>query len=189
MPAQRLIGTEPNQVPLNQMLGRMAFVDPDAVPPLTGTTFSGTTFSGASNLSSGTYGLSNGAESAPALYFAGDVDLGMYRDSGTGAWGFVFGGLTQLQITDAVAPLKERYASALYPVVTEADIGPDPDEISLNGMLGLLAFENEVGTLRPASSVPVYALDINFEYVSDTSLKIRMRGADGTVRSVTLTLA
>ena len=35
MPAQRLIGTEPNQVPLNQMLGRMAFMDPDNLGPIT----------------------------------------------------------------------------------------------------------------------------------------------------------
>lgn len=168
MPAQRLIGTEPNQVPLNQMLGRMAFADPGALPPL---------------------GLSDGSASAPSLYFAGDVELGMYRDTGTGAWSFVAGGLTQLQITDAVAPLKERYDTAFYPLVTEADIGSEPDEISLNGMLGELAFQNEVGTIRPAGSPPVTALDINFEYVSDTSLKIRLRGADGTVRSVTLTLA
>lgn len=168
MPAQRLIGTEPNQVPLNQMLGRMAFVDPGAVPPL---------------------GLGDGSTSAPALYFAGDVELGMYRDTVAGAWNFLAGGLTQLQITDAVAPLKERYDTALYPLVTEADIGSGPDEISLNGMLGELAFQNEVATIRTSATAPQGALDINFEYVSDTSLKIRLRGADGTVRSVTLTLA
>lgn len=167
MPAQRLIGTDPDQISLNGMLGRMAFLDPRALPEL---------------------GLASGSEGAPSLYFTEDVDLGMCRVAAN-TWGIVAGGLVQVRINDGTAPLEERYATAFHPVVTGVDIGSDPDEISLNGMLGLLAFEDEVTKLRPSGSTPVDNLDINFEYVSDTSLKIRMRGADGTVRSVTLTLA
>jgi hypothetical protein len=34
MPTKRLIGSDPNQVSLNGMLGRMAWLDPEALPPL-----------------------------------------------------------------------------------------------------------------------------------------------------------
>ena len=59
-----------------------------------------------------------------------------------------------------------------------ADIGTDPNEI-LNQHLGKQAFVDEVGTVIPSASTPQRNKDINFEYVSDTSIKIRMRGAIG----------
>jgi hypothetical protein len=85
--------------------------------------------------------------------------------------------------------VRESSLATAYPVVTQFDIGTDPNQVPLNGLLGTLAFEDELSNLRPAGSTPVSNLDINFEYVSDTSIKIRMRGSDGTVRSTTLTLA
>ena len=68
-------------------------------------------------------------------------------------------------------------------------VGTAPNEIPLNQYLGQQAFVDEVGTVRPSATEPQANKDINFEYVSDTSIKIRMRGADGTVRSTTLTLS
>ena len=56
-------------------------------------------------------------------------------------------------------------------------------------MLGRLAFQDELASLIPAQTVPGGAKEINFEYVSDTSIKVRMRGSDGVVRSATLTLS
>jgi hypothetical protein len=84
--------------------------------------------------------------------------------------------------------IRETVSSVPYPVVSQPDIGTDPNQVPINGFLGTLAFEDELSNLRPAGSTPAANLDINFEYVSDTSIRIRMRGADGTVRSVTLTL-
>jgi hypothetical protein len=82
-----------------------------------------------------------------------------------------------------------EYNLSQVPIVTQHDIGSDPDEISLNGMLGQLAFLDDIARIRASATAPTTNLDINFEYVSDTSIKIRMRGSDGTVRSTTLTLS
>lgn len=69
------------------------------------------------------------------------------------------------------------------------DVGTDPEQIPLNQFLGKQAFTDEVGTIRPSASAPQQNLDITFEYVSDTSINVKMRGADGVVRSSTLTLS
>ena len=74
-------------------------------------------------------------------------------------------------------------------LVVGNEIGTGPDNVPLNQFLGQQAFVDEVGTVRPSASDPQADRDINFEYVSDTSIKIRMRGDDGTVRSTTLTLS
>ena len=74
-------------------------------------------------------------------------------------------------------------------VVTAQDVGTDPNQVPLNQFLGQLAFMDQVGDIPTASSPPQDNLSINFEYVSNTSIKIRMRGTDGVVRSVTLTLS
>ena len=85
--------------------------------------------------------------------------------------------------------IREIFSSVYYPIATQVDIGTDSNQIPLNQNLGQLAFLDEVARLRSAATAPTNNLDINFEYVSDTSIKIRMRGSDGTVRSTTLTLA
>lgn len=73
--------------------------------------------------------------------------------------------------------------------IRTSDIGTDPEQIPLNQYLGKQAFIDEVGTIRPSASPPQQNLDITFEYVSDTSINVKMRGADGVVRSSTLTLS
>ena len=83
----------------------------------------------------------------------------------------------------------EGYNGTAWGAVGGADVGTDPQQIPLNQFLGKQAFVDEVGTVIPSASDPQRNKDINFEYVSDTSIKIRMRGADGTVRSTTLTLS
>lgn len=84
--------------------------------------------------------------------------------------------------------IKETVAGTTYPVVSQTDIGTASNQIPLNQYLGTLAFQDQVSQLQPAASAPTNNLDINFEYVSNTSIKIRMRGTDGVVRSTTLTL-
>lgn len=81
-----------------------------------------------------------------------------------------------------------EFGLARAPLVTQHDIGGQPNQLSLNYMLGSLAFADEVERVRCSSSAPANNLDIGFEYVSNTSIKVRMRGSDGTVRSTTLTL-
>ena len=70
-------------------------------------------------------------------------------------------------------------------------IGPDPNQVSTNGMLGRCAFQdpNAVVIEPQASATPQRAGDMVFELVNDTSLKVKVKGSDGTVRSATLTLA
>ena len=85
--------------------------------------------------------------------------------------------------------VRESSLATAYPFVTQYDIGTDPNQVPINGLLGTMAFQDQVGVIQAASTAPTNNLDINFEYVSNTSIKIRMRGSDGTVRSTTLTLA
>ena len=44
-----------------------------------------------------------------------------------------------------------------------------------------------IDTIKTSTSEPQNNLDINFEYVSDTELNLKMKGSDGIVRSVSLT--
>jgi hypothetical protein len=104
----------------------------------------------------------------------------------------IYSSLGNVQINDALdvnGLIKEVFSSVYYPIATQVDIGTDPNQIPLNQNLGTLAFQDQVSVLRAAATAPTNNLDINFEYVSNTSIKIRMRGSDGTVRSTTLTLS
>lgn len=78
-----------------------------------------------------------------------------------------------------------------FPVISQADIGNDPNDLSLNYQLGDLAFQNSTGLVLspPASAAPSGLGQMVFELTSDTSLTIKVKGSDGTVRSVVLTLA
>lgn len=78
-----------------------------------------------------------------------------------------------------------------FPVISQADIGNDPNDLSLNYQLGDLAFQNSTGLVLspPASAAPAGIGQMVFELTSNTSLTIKVKGSDGTVRSVALTLA
>jgi hypothetical protein len=75
--------------------------------------------------------------------------------------------------------------------VSQADVGTDPNEIPLNQFLGNLAFQNSNAVvINPvASASPSGIGDMVFQLTNDTTLLIKVKGSDGTVRSVTLTLA
>ena len=89
----------------------------------------------------------------------------------------------------------ESYDGTNWGSLVGGDIGTAPENIPINQYLGKQAFVDEVGTLRPYFptgsfySAPQDKGDIQFRYVSDTSIKIVMKGLDGTIRSTTLTLS
>ena len=132
--------------------------------------------------------VNSGSAATPAITFNGDVNTGLFRVAAD-TIGFTTNGTAKATIDDTAAPLKEIFSSVYYPIATQVDIGTDPNQIPLNQNLGTLAFQDQVGVIQAASTAPTNNLDINFEYVSNTSIKIRMRGSDGTVRSTTLTLS
>ena len=89
----------------------------------------------------------------------------------------------------------EGYDGTSWGNLVGGDIGTAPEDIPINQYLGKQAFVDEVGTLRPYFptgsfySAPQTGGDIQFRYVSDTSIQIVMKGLDGTIRSTTLTLS
>lgn len=83
-------------------------------------------------------------------------------------------------------------------------IGTNPNQVPVNGYLGTLAFQDSnavnitggaiSGTqaiLTTPATAPTLTVNstMSFELTSNTSLKIVVRGTDGTTRSVSLTLA
>ena len=80
-----------------------------------------------------------------------------------------------------------------YPAETsveQTDIGTAPNQIPLNQYLGNLAFMDSTQlVVNPAATaVPTGIGDMVFQLTSNTSLVIKVRGSDGTVRSATLLL-
>ena len=80
---------------------------------------------------------------------------------------------------------------ATRPVVVQTDIGSAPNESPLNQYLGNLAYMNSNAVvINPvASAAPVGIGDMVFQLTNDTTLVVKVKGSDGTVRSATLTLA
>lgn len=70
-------------------------------------------------------------------------------------------------------------------------VGPGPEQLPANGMLGDMAFQSaKAVTFKPSSSAaPAEVGDMVIEATSNTTLTFKLRGTDGTVRSGTLTLA
>ena len=70
-------------------------------------------------------------------------------------------------------------------------IGSDPNQVSRNRDLGDLAYQDtDAVVINPtASAVPTGLGDMVFQLTNDTTLVVKVKGLDGTVRSATLTLA
>jgi hypothetical protein len=77
------------------------------------------------------------------------------------------------------------------PAVVQTDIGSAPNEIPLNQYLGELAYMNaEAVVIQPQASVDPNGIgDMVFQLTNNTTLVVKVKGSDGTVRSATLTLA
>jgi hypothetical protein len=86
---------------------------------------------------------------------------------------------------------KENISGQYYNLVSQADIGSAPNEIPLNQYLGEMAYMNsDQVIINPvASATPVGIGDMVFQLTNDTTLVVKVKGSDGTVRSATLTLA
>ena len=99
--------------------------------------------------------------------------------------------------SDAAKPVSTATQTALnlkansVTTVEESDIGTGPDEVPLNGFLGDMAFQSRKAlVIEPAASAnPHQVGNMVFELTSDTSLKVKVKGSDGVVRTATLTLS
>ena len=71
------------------------------------------------------------------------------------------------------------------------DIGTAPNEVPLNQYLGDLAYQNDDQfVIRPQTSAhPLGIGEMTFQLTNNTTLVVKVKGTDGTVRSNTLTLA
>lgn len=70
-------------------------------------------------------------------------------------------------------------------------IGNKPNQVPTNADLGRMAFQDPASVVLepPASANPVRNGDMVFQLTNNTTLVIKVRGSDGTIRSTTLTLA
>ena len=89
------------------------------------------------------------------------------------------------------AAISGTITEAGIPVVVQTDIGTAPNEIPLNQYLGELAYMNSESLVitPPASVTPNGIGDMVFQLTNNTTLVIKVKGSDGTVRSASLTLA
>ena len=97
----------------------------------------------------------------------------------------VTGGTGSLQAAPGKLPLADAAGGldrSWFPV------GSGPDQLPANQHLGRMAFLDCVGELTPMNHRPVELRAVWSEFVSDSSLRLCMRGDDGVVRSTTLTL-
>lgn len=76
-------------------------------------------------------------------------------------------------------------------VVEQSDVGTDPNQLPRNLDLGEMAYMNADGVvLHPPVLVTPNGLgDMVFQLTNDTTLVVKVKGRDGTVRTATLTLA
>jgi hypothetical protein len=70
-------------------------------------------------------------------------------------------------------------------------IGTAPNQVPTNGQLGKMAFQDpEQVVIKPQTSATPQGIgDMTFQLTNNTTLVIKVKGSDGTVRSNTLTLS
>ena len=142
-----------------------------------------------------------GTAAAPSVRGAADENTGLNLP-GSDVLQLVTGGVAQLQIAadgtpsgNAVtkAPVSTAQqdainAAAAASVPTSA-VGTDPAQIPPIQLLGRLAFLDVLGALMVSKHQPAASGSFWTERVSDTSIKLFLRGDDGVARSTTLTLS
>ena len=97
----------------------------------------------------------------------------------TGGTGSILAAPGKLPLADASGTLDSTW----FP------IGAGANQIPSNQNLGAIAFMDRTGILTPMLHQPAERRAVWSEFVSNTSLRLCMRGDDGIVRSTTLTLA
>jgi hypothetical protein len=70
-------------------------------------------------------------------------------------------------------------------------IGNKPNQVPTNADLGTLAFQDSKAVVvNPQASVnPIGIGDMVFQLTNNTTLVVKVKGSDGTIRSSTLTLS
>ena len=91
--------------------------------------------------------------------------------------------------TDANKPISTATQTALDATVKRLDVGAAPAQVPAGMHLGRLAYMDELASLRATLVQPQPLGAVWVERVSDTSIKLFMRGSDGVARSTTLTLS
>jgi len=119
-------------------------------------------------------GIAAGGSTTQVQYNLGGVLAGSANMTFNGSL------LNVLQITENASP-----------VVVQSDIGSGPNEVPLNEYLGDMAYMNaEAVVIQPQASVTPNGIgDMVFQLTNNTTLVVKVKGSDGTVRSATLTLA
>lgn len=76
-------------------------------------------------------------------------------------------------------------------VVEQSDVGTEPNQLPRNLDLGAMAYmQPDAVVIKPvASATPANLGDMVFQLTNDTTLVVKVKGRDGTVRTATLTLA
>jgi hypothetical protein len=103
-----------------------------------------------------------GSAAAPSFSFDSDPNTGLYR-VGAEVIGFTTNGTAKATIDDTAAPIKEIFSSVYYPIATQVDVGTDPNQVPLNGLLGTMAFQDSAGvnldqaTITQINNVPLLA--------------------------------
>lgn len=142
-----------------------------------------------------------GTAAAPSVRGAADENTGLNLP-GSDVVQLVTGGVAQLQIAadgtpsgNAVtkAPVstaqQEAINAAAAASVPTSTVGADPAQIPPAQFLGRLAFLDVLGALTVSKHQPAANGTFWTERVSDTSIKLFLRGDDGVARSTTLTLS
>ena len=142
-----------------------------------------------------------GTAAIPSLRAAADENTGINLP-GPDILQLVTAGVVQLQIAAdgtptgnamTKAPVSSAQQAALDAVaaasVPMAALGADPAQVPLVQMLGRLAFMDALGALTVSKHQPAASGTSWIERVSDTSIKLFLRGDDGIARSTTLTLS
>lgn len=91
--------------------------------------------------------------------------------------------------SDANKPISTATQTALDATVKRLDVGASPAQVPAGQHLGKLAYMDEIAALRATLTQPQAIGAVWVERVSDTSIKLFMRGSDGVARSTTLTLS
>lgn len=134
------------------------------------------------------------AQNAAASNNAPKWVSGTTYTAGQIAWSPVNGRIYKRLITGAgtIDPSADATNWVLLSVVVEqVDVGTEPNQVPLNQYLGSLAFQNnDALVIKPtASANPLQVGSMVFQLTNDTTLVIKVKGSDGTVRSSTITLA
>lgn len=134
------------------------------------------------------------AQNAAASNNAPKWVSGTTYTAGQIAWSPVNGRIYKRLITGAgtIDPSVDTTNWVLLSVVVEqVDVGTEPNQVPLNQYLGGLAFQNnDALVIRPAASAnPLQVGSMVFQLTNNTTLVIKVKGSDGTVRSSTITLA